>query len=297
MHVVDQWDVYRQSVFENRIIFNDDALCPLGRVRQAGTVLGVGVKRRRFPSYALVYLLEGSGRFSDELGADRNVDGGDLLVVFPGVQHSYGPISGRDWCEMYIVFDGPVFEFWEECGLLDRRRSVHRLDPVDYWLAQLQAFVDLPRPRSTSDRQLQVCRFMVLLSSILERSGQPATWLERAQALLLRDLGARTDLSAMAAELGLGYEAFRKRFRRETGIAPSQYRTVGRMEVAAELLMFSEMSHREIAASLGFSDEFHFSRRFKQWAGTAPRDYRRRAAAASLDPIEAPPKAGTTTSS
>jgi AraC-like DNA-binding protein len=37
------------------------------------------------------------------------------------------------------------------------------------------------------------------------------------------------------------------------------------------------MSHREIAESLGFRDEFHFSKRFKQWAGVPPRDVRRAA--------------------
>jgi AraC-like DNA-binding protein len=277
-------------VLETRVVFSDEASCPLGRVRLAGTLASsAGVKSRRFPSYAMVYLIAGSGRFSDELGADRNVGSGDLMVVFPGVQHSYGPVSGRDWHELYVVFDGPVFELWEECGLLDRRRPVHRLDPVDFWLRELRAFIDRHRPRSARDRQQQVCRFLVLISSMLAGSEQPATWLERAQALLSSDLGARTDLPGVAAELGLGYEAFRKRFRRETGMGPWGYRNIRRMEVAAELLTSTSMSHREIATSLGFNDEFHFSRRFKQWAGTAPRDVRRRAAEARLDPVESSP--------
>jgi AraC-like DNA-binding protein len=35
------------------------------------------------------------------------------------------------------------------------------------------------------------------------------------------------------------------------------------------------MTHREIARTLGYADEFHFSRRFRAQYGVPPRDYRR----------------------
>ncbi|GHH76242.1 helix-turn-helix domain-containing protein [Promicromonospora soli] len=39
----------------------------------------------------------------------------------------------------------------------------------------------------------------------------------------------------------------------------------------------TDMTHAAIAASLGFADEYHFAKRFRERTGVAPRDYRRAA--------------------
>ena len=46
---------------------------------------------------------------------------------------------------------------------------------------------------------------------------------------------------------------------------------------AARLLRFSDLSIKEIAARLGFSDQFAFSKAFKRQRGEAPLDFRERA--------------------
>lgn len=271
------------SPIETRLFFSDDAACPIGRVRMAGTIAASpGTRDRRFPDYAIVYVVGGAGRFRDELGHDQAITPGDAIVVFPQIAHSYGPEPGGDWSELYVVFDGPVFDLWRERGLLDPARPVHRLEPVDDWLAQLRSFVQHPRPRSPHERESEVCRFLLLLTSMLGRSGRAATWVERSQSLLASGLDEPLALEVVAAEVGMGYETFRKRFRQELGIGPSAYRSARRLEAARALLTSTAMSHREIAASLGFRDEFHFSKRFKQWSGVPPREIRR--AARSLPP-------------
>ena len=62
-------------VFETRILISDDARCRLGRIPLAGTIASsAGVVRpRRYPSYAIVYVVGGGGRYADELGTDRPV--------------------------------------------------------------------------------------------------------------------------------------------------------------------------------------------------------------------------------
>ena len=45
---------------------------------------------------------------------------------------------------------------------------------------------------------------------------------------------------------------------------------------AARLLRFSDLSIKEIAARLGFSDQFAFSKAFKRQRGEAPLDFRGR---------------------
>jgi AraC-like DNA-binding protein len=82
-------------------------------------------------------------------------------------------------------------------------------------------------------------------------------------------------MTDIARRVGLPYETFRKRFTEAMGVSPARYRTQKRIEAACQLLRFTpQLTNREAAEALGFADEFHFSRRFKEKVGVSPRQYR-----------------------
>src|SRR4051812_15323247 len=87
-------------------------------------------RTRLLGSYAIVYLTQAEGRFSDTNGIEQDVRTGDLLLLFPDVGHSYGPKPGQNWNEFYIVFDGPVFDVWRRRGLISPSRPIHHIEPV-----------------------------------------------------------------------------------------------------------------------------------------------------------------------
>src|SRR5689334_10151402 len=93
----------------NRVLLRDDAPTPLGRLTMAGTLVherGVGrLQRRVLGSYAIVYILEGSGLYIDVRRRRQRVGPGDLLVIYPEIGHSYGPGLDERWAEIYVVFD------------------------------------------------------------------------------------------------------------------------------------------------------------------------------------------------
>jgi AraC-like DNA-binding protein len=80
---------------------------------------------------------------------------------------------------------------------------------------------------------------------------------------------------AIARSLGLSYETFRKKFTRHTGQSPARYRLHRLIERARALITERNLSNKQIAETLGFYDEFHFSRRFHQVTGRSTRDFRR----------------------
>lgn len=64
-------------------------------------------------------------------------------------------------------------------------------------------------------------------------------------------------------------------FKRETGVAVSEYIRRRRVDTARTLLQYTEFSCLEIAEYLCFSSDSHFSRVFRAYTGQTPAEYRR----------------------
>ncbi len=79
----------------------------------------------------------------------------------------------------------------------------------------------------------------------------------------------------VCAALGLAYETERRAFRRDNGITMNQYIKARIIQEAARQLLLTKKTIQQIAAGLGFTDEFYFSRLFKQKMEYSPREYRR----------------------
>jgi hypothetical protein len=75
----------------------------LGRVTLAGTIRNStglpGRQMRVLGSYAIVYLLNGGGRYEDARGCRKEVRAGDMILLFPELAHHYGPPPGGR-CEL-----------------------------------------------------------------------------------------------------------------------------------------------------------------------------------------------------
>lgn len=267
----------------SKVLLSNETATPLGRLTLAGSIKnGSGVvpayPLRVYGAFAIMYLLEGRGVYRDANGHVQILHAGDLVVVFPELAHTYGPQNGERWSEFYLVFEGPVFDLWRAVGLLDPARPVHHIEPIADWYAKLRGLMEAPRPTTPAERLAELCQFLQMLAEIVEVEAETgpgrARWLLRACSLLERDLGACIDLEDVAAKVGLGYDTFRKHFQRELGVSPARYRACKRIEAACELLRYSPMTNQQVAESLGFSDEFYFSKRFKQIKGQTPRDFR-----------------------
>lgn len=273
-------------VITTRFLIEHGEQTPVGRVSWSGyEYMGRGqldVPLRPLRNFALVYLLEGEGRYFNAAGAERAVRPGDLIVTVPGSLHGYGPLPGGAWSELYIIFDGPIFDLWHARELLKGDRPVRHLEPIDYWMDRMEAVVG--PPDCTGSHQLQrVCRLLELLADIADYERDRATgaqgraWLQEAYRLMeqidLRDPG---NFGAVLTPLQLSYAGFRKHFTRLAGRSPRQYLAQLQVRRVSALLTTTDLKLRQIAEQCGFTDEFHLSKRFKQLVGITPREYRRR---------------------
>lgn len=275
------------SELRTQVLFRNSSNSQLGRITLAGVLRNSrGIARNRpmrvFGSYALVYVLDGSGSYADANGYTQAIRPGDAILVFPTLGHYYGPGRGEQWTEIYLVFDGPVFDLWQQTGLLDPRKPVLHAEPIDHWLERIESVLGAPRTAGFSPPLLEVCRLQQILGELLlggPRGGGISAdmrWAAQMSALLSSDLDQTLDLRALASQHQTSYHSLRKRFTRIVGVPPVRYRSMRIVDRACELMQSGELTDKQIAANLGYCDEAHFSRRFKQITGVSPRQFRRR---------------------
>jgi AraC-like DNA-binding protein len=91
-----------------------------------------------------------------------------------------------------------------------------------------------------------------------------------------KNIGQDIPIDKWVQQSRVSRTVFFARFRERTGMSPSRYMQELKLASAKTTLETTSMSVKEIAASLRFYDEFHFSKLFKQRYGVAPRTYRKR---------------------
>ena len=84
----------------------------------------------------------------------------------------------------------------------------------------------------------------------------------------------RITIEDLAAQFGVSASYLSRLFKKETGISVSAYIREQKIEVAKNLLRFSDCPLIEIANRLAFSSQSHFIQQFREMVGVTPKKYR-----------------------
>lgn len=126
-------------------------------------------------------------------------------------------------------------------------------------------------------------RFQTMLYEVLYRlqtdrqDGENARQaVERTIDFLHRAYHEEIEIGRLAQEVNMSRWQYGSLFKSLTGQTPVRYLNALRIEQAKKLLAASSARVNDIAASVGFRDEYYFSRRFKQTTGMSPTQFAQR---------------------
>lgn len=108
-----------------------------------------------------------------------------------------------------------------------------------------------------------------------ESVGLPGHSLRKVVCHLEANLEKAFSLSSCATLARLSPSHFSRLFRASTGLAPSRFFQLLRLERARRLLRETELSVLEVALEVGYGSVSHFSQIFRREAGLSPSAYRR----------------------
>lgn len=98
----------------------------------------------------------------------------------------------------------------------------------------------------------------------------------RVQRFVHEHYGEELDLERLAKCAGVTPNHLIRLFREQLGVTPVEYLWQARLDHGAIWLRETGLGVAEIAYRAGFQNPFHFSRRFKERYGKAPREFRNR---------------------
>ncbi|HET9647025.1 MAG TPA: helix-turn-helix transcriptional regulator [Microlunatus sp.] len=231
-----------------------------------------------------------SGAFSSEPGADRRLPAGSVAVVRPGQWHGYAGAAGAEIANLFL---GPELVQRElrwlldlpDLGrfLLDGGVAVGRLDHAQ--LAGVRdAIIRLERRRGRRGSPASISalglayQILGLLAEIPLSPGAGSAVVTPAVRTMLAAMGDRPAEPWTMAELarltGTSVSHLHREFRAQLGISPLAWLARTRGELAAALLIQTDLPVAEIGARVGWPDPNYFSRVFRRGYGSSPTSYR-----------------------
>ena len=108
----------------------------------------------------------------------------------------------------------------------------------------------------------------------VHRGGLPPRALRRVREFIEAHLEENISLQVLAVIVGLSMSHFARAFKQSEGVTPHDYVLRCRVRRAQELLADTELPLSEIAIAVGFADQSHCARRFREHVGLTPSRYR-----------------------
>jgi len=149
-----------------------------------------------------------------------------------------------------------------------------------------RALLEADRLGGSFGRLYADCISIAIIARLLASANRPATterpkvgelarWrLKRAIDYVEAQLDKPVSLADVASSAGLTRMHFAAQFRAATGMRPHEYLLRRRVERAQEMLVGTGMPLVDIALSVGFQTQAHFTSVFKRYTGQPPRAWR-----------------------
>lgn len=128
---------------------------------------------------------------------------------------------------------------------------------------------------------------MMIVQKPREMEKSLVEYVEQTRHYIMQHYSEPMDIEDIARLSGASPSRFYQAFRRQTGLSPHKFITKRRLDASLTLLAGSKSSVIEAAHSVGYPDEYYFSRMFKKHLGLTPTEFaaRTKKRLACLSPV------------
>lgn len=239
-----------------------------------------GTQRSSLDSFLIVQVAAGSGRLQYD-GKTWPLQAGQCFWVDCRRPHGYRSADDDPWELRWVHFNGrsaPAFYGLFAAGPgpvftpADTGAPARRLDAV----------LDLARHWDATAELEASAEIAALLAGILaararggDETAPAAARLEEVRAYIIAHCTENFPLDELAARFYLSKYYLARSFRQRYGETILDCRLSARIDMAKQMLRYTDLTLGQIAARCGFKEQAYFTRRFRAAEGQTATEYRR----------------------
>lgn len=237
--------------------------------------------------YLIHYIISGTGVYragTEKPEAEYHLHAGQAFLIEPNKVIHYTADEKDPWEYMWIEFDGlKAKEYVNHAGLSHESPIYNSINEegkkkVYAYLSYIIDHPDSPAP--------EIMGYTYLFFSALIESSKTARALPKndikkfyiqstvdfIENYYMKDISVED----MAANLSLNRSYFSKLFKKMTQKSPQEFLITYRIHKSCEFLRSTDMTIAQISPLVGYTNQFHFTRAFKNIMNISPNEWRKR---------------------
>lgn len=228
--------------------------------------------------YVIHVITSGVGYVEVSPGNFEMLTAGDAFLISPMKTITYRADQQDPWRYEWIGFNG--IEAERLISLTDFHKNPIFHLPESSNLAKYLGDVRKVVGNTAADEALRTGRLYVFFSKLMRLSEKNQSigrigvdHMEKAVTFVMNNYSRHIDVSTIADYVGISRSHLYRLFMKRAGISPNEYLTRVRINQACALLRDASLTVRQVAHSVGFSDQLYFSRVFHKFKHVAPSNY------------------------
>ncbi len=232
------------------------------------------------------YVISGTGTLYAENAAGSSIaytiKSGQGFMIFPHQICTYIADETLPWEYTWLEFDGLRAKEAVELAGLDKDHPVYKSKHKDIAKNMKEEMLYIVNHKDQSS--LHLIGHLYLYIDFLVKSSAAAQiykgnslrdfYIKEAITFIEQNFQNDISVEDIAAFCNLNRSYFGKIFHENIGKSPQDFLISYRMTKAAELLKLTQLKIAEIGNAVGYTNQLHFSRAFKNVYGISPRQWR-----------------------
>lgn len=229
--------------------------------------------------YLIHLVVSGHGQYTVN-GRSFSLGPGDVFLVKPNQLVTYCADANNPWEYYWVGFNGAFANKLVQQTPFTDQSPVYHCSETDSLKKALRSIYDCRGPESHHEAAM-VGHLYLFLSCLMKQAHEcdprvnntSSQYVHGAIKYIQFNYSHDISIDDIAKAVGVSRSHLYRVFMSNVGQSPIDYLTNYRIGEACNLLRDSKLSIAEIAVSVGFFDQFYFSRVFKKTKGVPPSRY------------------------